>query len=301
MSIEKSIHKMGNNSSVVHKDTPCQQDLLPSSSENAARIDDSSLALPSSRRSSRKRKTLSSCLSTLSPKKDEATKKKRKRQKDAETEFDMLWICSECKEAECMMKADAEQLLICEGTCRRLFHYPCAGLSQLPDQEEEYICKDCIEQRHPCCICNEYGVDNETVFCCSKDSCGLFFHESCLSMQNVEVHIVSENGGTANSRESCSASEASNNEEPNLDDHKQSQTREKRVFVCPAHACWTCTQLDLQKQEADASSKQTNRKNGHHNKKRKKKKKKGGSTAFAAKSESKICVSNALLTVRRSD
>ena len=119
-------------------------------------------------------------------------------------------------------------------------------------------------------------------------------------MQNVEVRIVSENGGTANSRESCSAS-ASNNEEPNLDDHKQSQMREKRVFVCPAHACWTCTQLDLQKQEADASSKQTNRKNRHHNKKRKKKKKKGGSTAFAAKSESKICVSNALLTVRRSN
>ena len=151
MSIEKSIHKMGNNSSVVHKDTPCQQDLLPSSSENAARIDDSSSALPSSRWSSRKRKTLSSC-STLPPKKDEASKKKRKRQKDVETEFDMLWICSECKEAECMMKADAEQLLICEGTCRRLFHYPCAGLSQLPDQDKKYICKDCIEQGHPCCI-----------------------------------------------------------------------------------------------------------------------------------------------------
>ena len=77
--------------------------------------------------------------------------------------------------------------------------------------------------------------------------------------------------------------------------------REKRIFVCPAHACWTCTQLDLQKQEADASSKQTNRKNGQHNKKRKKKKKKGGSIAFAAKSESKICVSNALLTVHHSD
>ena len=41
-----------------------------------------------------------------------------------------------------MMKTDAEQLLICEGTCRRLFHYPCAGLSQLPDQDEKYICKD---------------------------------------------------------------------------------------------------------------------------------------------------------------
>ena len=120
-------------------------------------------------------------------------------------------------------------------------------------------------------------------------------------MQNVEVCIVSENGGAANSRESFSASEASNNEKPDLDDHKQSQTREKRIFVCPAHACWMCTQLDLQKQEADASSKQTNRKNGQHNKKRKKKKKKGGCTAFAAKSESKICVSNALLTVCRSD
>ena len=62
-----------------------------------------------------------------------ATSKRRKR-KEMDKEFSTSWICCECGEAECSMlshcigvETDDDDLIICEGTCRRMFHYPCAG------------------------------------------------------------------------------------------------------------------------------------------------------------------------------
>jgi hypothetical protein len=135
----------------------------------------------------RKRKARSDNFFVHDEPKRKKSPQKKKKVIDPEEEFASFWICSECKEAECMMKPEADTLLICEGACRRLFHYPCAGLAELPAEEEKYVCADCTGNKHACSICHHYGIDNEDVFCCSKDGCGLFFHESCLSMQNVEV------------------------------------------------------------------------------------------------------------------
>lgn len=172
-------------------------------------------------------------------------KKKNDSTDDAEKEFDTSWICGECKEAECMMKSDADELLICEGVCRRLFHYPCAGLSRPPPKEEEYICPDCTSGRHACAQCQEYGVDDMDVFLCScKDGCGLFFHESCLELLNVEVKLVPEKHPSTNTTTTTTAPITTT-------EGMEHETKIRREFVCPAHNCWTCTQTDMAaKQEA---------------------------------------------------
>jgi hypothetical protein len=127
-----------------------------------------------------------------------------------------------------MMKPEADQLLICEGACRRLFHYPCAGLDELPAENEEYVCADCKGLKHACSICHHYGIDNEDVFCCSKDGCGLFFHESCLSMQNVEVRRTQQH-----QEEVAIVDESAS-------DNGTSGGGGPCQFICPAHNCWTC-------------------------------------------------------------
>ena len=234
------------------EDTP--PSLPPMNGETVEQKDE---ATPDVRKSGRKRRVKS--FSSGTPQKKA---KKRKQAKDAEKEHESDWICSECREAECMMKPEAEHLIICEGRCKRLFHYPCAGLNELPKEEESYICQDCTKGQHACCICKEYGKDDEDVFCCKKDLCGLFFHEGCLEMHGVEVQLVE------------------------ADDDKP----ESRVFICPAHSCWTCSQSDRRQQEKDAAmeaSRETEKKTG----KKRKKKAKGVSSAFSSKSESKIHVS----------
>ena len=120
----------------------------------------------------------------------ENIKKKRKRKNHSRGEYDQSWICAECKEAECAIDPTAEQFLICEGVCRRIFHYPCAGLVRIPPKNETWICDDCKNERHSCAICQRYGNDNEDVYLCSKEKCGNFFHISCLTMQNIEVNII---------------------------------------------------------------------------------------------------------------
>jgi hypothetical protein len=87
-------------------------------------------------------------------------------------------------------------------------------------------------------------------------------------MQNVEVKVVEETSGDGGN------------------------VMAKRIFLCPAHACWTCSQLDLKKQETEASkeaTKQEGKKNG------KKRKKKQGSS-FISKNEAKLFVSACVCT-----
>lgn len=203
----------------------------------------------------------------------------KKKRVDTEAEFETVWICVECKEAECIMKPDATQLLVCDGLCRRLFHYPCAGLEKLPAEDEDFICEDCANNRHTCAICSNYGTDNCDVFKCSKGTCGLFFHLSCLAMQNVDV----ENYGTA--VESC------DNEDIGMMIAASSSVALKARFVCPAHCCWTCTQTDLKERETNESNTTStdtfNAKRGGKGKKKPK-----PSSSFETKTERFLTVSS---------
>lgn len=183
----------------------------------------------------RKSRSFERCFDIQSEPKKRRNKSSNK--KETESEFETVWICVECKEAECMMEPEATDLLICDGLCRRLFHYPCAGLEKLPQEDEEFICTDCKNRKHICSICSNYGNDNEDVFNCSKNTCGLFFHESCLAIQNVDVEVVPEDDAKTDVEKSVG----------NFDFAGTVVMR--RRFVCPAHSCWTCTQTDLREQE----------------------------------------------------
>lgn len=189
-------------------------------------------------------------------------KKETKISSSAEEEFESSWICAECKEAECMTELEADQLLICEGQCQRLFHFPCAGLSALPGEDEDYICADCTNKRHACSFCKEYGDDDVDVFRCEASKCGLFFHISCLEMQNVEIRRVA----------TC-----------------ETQSAPALAFTCPAHSCWTCVQNDLQNQE-DSESKEAKVKSAKKGK-GKARKSKSVSSSFDCKKDPRLYVS----------
>jgi hypothetical protein len=178
------------------------------------------------------------------------TKDERKEEENVEDTFATTWICVECKEAECMIDPNATELLICDGICRRVFHYPCAGLLQLPDDTIPFICNDCCTNKHLCTICSNYGYDNEDVYKCSKQNCGLFYHESCLSMQNIDIAIVVGDNKQQEIHSNDRTNGSSNNSillQSTLCTSSTAYT--ERTFICPAHSCWTCTQIDLQEQQ----------------------------------------------------
>lgn len=204
------------------------------------------------------------------------TKSPAKTKRDSNND-DMSWICGECKEADCMMQPSCSDFLICDGQCERVFHYPCAGLSELPDADDDWVCKDCTRQNHQCAICHDYGKDNEEVFRCKKDQCGLFFHESCLELQDVQVTMVPTQTKV-------------NLAEPENDMHIELST--VPVFTCPAHHCWTCTQDDMIQKEKDLASKQALATNGQ--KKSKKKRSKKQHTIFKQKTETRLYVSRCM-------
>lgn len=195
------------------------------------------------------------------------TKIQTNQEEDVEAEFDTEWICCECKEAECQLNPEATDMLVCDGPCRRLVHYPCAGLNTIPSDDENFYCGDCIKKAHICMVCAEYGEDNNDVFQCSHPKCGLFFHESCLDMQNVKiVHNSAKEGDSASTR---------------------------RVFVCPAHSCWTCTQQDLQESEMEPTDEESLPLSTNKSSKRKRREFKGakaGSKVFEAKGDGRLLV-----------
>ena len=196
-----------------------------------------------------------------------AIKKKNSRQNI----LDFSWICTECNEAEC--DADPEAvLIICEGGCNRPFHYPCANLSSAPSSDEDWVCEDCQKGRHRCALCEEYGTDGEEVFCCDKGDCGLFFHESCLSMQNVEIQV---------SEKRISSSP----EGIGLDDDLVVVSMPH--FVCPAHTCWTCTEDYVPSEDDDGEETTAKKKKT----KGRKKKKSRASNSFAQKRGTNLFVS----------
>lgn len=169
---------------------------------------------------------------------DKKNKKKPSQSRTKEdTVIDMIWICTECREAECAIDPESP-LLVCEGSCMRPFHYPCAGLHTLPDENEKWICSDCDQKRHMCCVCQQYGDDNADVYKCEKKECGLFFHEACLSMyEHVQVEILGRNGTISPSE----AFENSDEINSNVQDSEMAVKEGPGIkFTCPAHFCWTC-------------------------------------------------------------
>mmetsp|Transcript_5579 Transcript_5579/g.10006 ORF Transcript_5579/g.10006 Transcript_5579/m.10006 type:complete len:841 (+) Transcript_5579:197-2719(+) len=174
------------------------------------------------------------------PKKKPPKKQTSKTEKESNLEF--TWICTECREAECFDNPEAP-LLICDGKCNRPFHPPCANLLTLPPEDEPWFCGDCTQRRHQCAVCKEFGEDDVDVFCCDAKGCGLFFHENCLDMYNVNVQLVEEEIAVAAvAVAASSAPTLDNGDEPNTENTTAAATKivSRPRFRCPAHECWTC-------------------------------------------------------------
>mmetsp|Transcript_32718 Transcript_32718/g.48443 ORF Transcript_32718/g.48443 Transcript_32718/m.48443 type:complete len:754 (+) Transcript_32718:161-2422(+) len=176
------------------------------------------------------------------PAKEEKTQRKRPKSSNND---DMSWICTECKEAEALDDKNAV-LVICEGPCNRPFHTTCVGLEREHVNEESWVCSDCKMSRHLCSICQEYGQDTIDVFKCQLSSCGLFFHESCLSTYNVDVKI-------GNNERPENQSNGENSGEVCMPDSTP-------LFKCPAHQCWTCTEEMATEEEEKTSATQKGKK-----------------------------------------
>ena len=156
------------------------------------------------------------------------------------------WICAECKEAECITNPDSP-LLVCEGPCLRLFHYPCARLSSLPPSDQPWICEDCKHQRHKCVACQEYGRDYVQVYKCEKKTCGLFYHEQCLTMYDLVItsHRLEQQDKTSSNLMSSGEEQLNHFPWKRQDDDEEEEDAliggDMLKFKCPAHYCWTCS------------------------------------------------------------
>ena len=185
------------------------------------------------------------------PPKSQKPKKTSNKTKKEDKSLDFIWICTVCKEAECITHPDSP-LLVCEGSCQRPFHYPCAGLPSVPSSEETWICHDCTNARHECCVCHEYGVDGVEIHKCNKTDCGLFFHEACLSMYDVDVDVdvdvdleiddIRNNHYVEGEQQQHNGEEHKDENIINMHMHMDNPNAPCRPkFTCPAHSCWTCS------------------------------------------------------------
>ncbi|XP_048474648.1 histone-lysine N-methyltransferase NSD3 isoform X6 [Rhincodon typus] len=77
-------------------------------------------------------------------------------------------ICQICEKP-------GESLVACEGECCRVFHMECLRLAELPNGK--FTCTECTTGNHTCFSCKLSG---KVVKRCSVNSCGRFYHESCL-------------------------------------------------------------------------------------------------------------------------
>lgn len=249
-------------------------------------------------------------------------KKKTKKTKREEEQEDMAWICAACKEAECGLVLDKnapnkdsdkgkdekkdggaqdnnvpvadEAFVFCDGPCGRIFHLPCAGLGGVPEADQ-WLCKDCTQQRHACAYCAEYGRDGIDVFPCSRvegAACGLFFHEACLQANGVEYKYAATVADAKQQQQKVTTSKASANEE----DEDDAQQRIP-VFTCPAHNCWTCTQNDIiQLEREEEAEERKNRKSASKKREKQTKKKK---SCFQCKPTARLFVRTLSIVIRR--
>ncbi|XP_059497133.1 histone-lysine N-methyltransferase NSD3 isoform X4 [Stegostoma tigrinum] len=77
-------------------------------------------------------------------------------------------ICQICEKP-------GDSLVACEGECCRVFHMECLRLAELPNGK--FTCMECTTGNHTCFSCKLSG---KVVKRCSVNSCGRFYHESCL-------------------------------------------------------------------------------------------------------------------------
>lgn len=219
---------------------------------------------PSSNKRPRLSKDISSTKKTCESKLETNQNKKEKTQKKtSDSHLELTWICTECREAECATQPDSP-LLVCEGVCSRPFHYPCAGLAALPPADEEWICSDCKESRHQCAVCHEYGADDVDVHKCRRKDCGLFFHEACLTMYDVDVQVQIANGQESGNEDTPL------NADCNTPDGYDAVTSIQ--FICPAHRCWTCSDgVPLSSQEELGKTLEANESSNVKGKKKKSK------------------------------
>lgn len=192
-------------------------------------------------------------------------KKKSKEKVKEEPQTEFTWICTECREAECFIDPSSP-LLFCDGKCNRPFHYPCANLLSMPPDDEPWICSDCNQRRHQCAVCKLYGEDDVDLFCCDAKGCGLFFHERCLIIYNIDIEITEELAPVMKSKDSLgentdketddissigfAGAENSIDAFPNAAKEEKINVKKEDDFVvevvsrpkfrCPAHYCWTC-------------------------------------------------------------
>jgi hypothetical protein len=196
-----------------------------------------------------------------------SAKKKTKKQKDEEKDLEFIWICTECREAECIDDPDAP-LILCDGKCSRPFHPPCANLLALPPEDVPWLCGDCLQNRHQCAVCKEYGEDDIDVFCCDAKGCGLFYHQNCLDVYNVHVDIVEEEVVVKGEYSSESGGEEKKECNDTIMDDVEMNTKiiSKPKFKCPAHQCWTCADdippPKIMDEEAEASEQSSRKKKG---------------------------------------
>mmetsp|Transcript_16690 Transcript_16690/g.31623 ORF Transcript_16690/g.31623 Transcript_16690/m.31623 type:complete len:775 (-) Transcript_16690:249-2573(-) len=205
----------------------------PTTSKRQSDNDDIPSSHPSSNKRSRISKdTPSTKNATESKMQSKQKKKQNHKKKKSDAHLELSWICTECREAECATQPESP-LLVCEGVCSRPFHYPCAGLAALPPTDKEWICSDCKESRHQCAVCHEYGADDVDVHKCQRKDCGLFFHEACLTMYDVDVQVQIANG-----QESANEGAPLNGSDSSPDGYVAVACIQ---FICPAHRCWTCS------------------------------------------------------------
>jgi len=257
-----------------------------------------------------------------------AVKSNKSKPQKEDTSLEFIWICTECREAECATHPDSD-LLVCEGPCLRPFHFPCAGLPSQPKENEKWVCNDCMEGRHQCCVCHEFGMDMKDVHKCEKKDCGLFYHEACLNMYDIDVEVEvipgDSHGQIITTRNATAKEEITIKEQDDERDNVENDIHEEQdeesssssivahtaapikimtrpKFVCPAHSCWTCSTgvppSDHQNgngnnnnndvSQANDASSTTKKKGGGGKTKGKKKTKSDYDGAFCAKKDSRL-------------
>jgi hypothetical protein len=71
----------------------------------------------------------------------------------------------------------------------------CIGLTDLPPDDERWLCDDCDTKSHECRMCHKRDKDDYVtesgVRCCSVPRCGLSYHLSCVRQHPLTVFYSS--------------------------------------------------------------------------------------------------------------
>jgi hypothetical protein len=150
----------------------------------------------------------------------------KKRQSDPEVpdnafrgvpEDDLCGICGEIEDEE------LSEVLLCDGGCLKSYHFSCLGIDAAPEGEK-WLCEQCRNNEQKCFACARNGTINAKggVFRCSVQSCGRFYHQSCVDDNSLSRRLrkpksVKEEDGTEHELFEYDA-----------------------PFKCPRHICSVC-------------------------------------------------------------